>query len=98
MIIIMEPRATEAQCQKVIDTLKENGFDIRFKKHTNKYETAADMGKANSEMKELRKTIARARRSLTQDIRSHQYSFTSSMLQQKTLQRLRHSLLQRLRR
>jgi len=32
MIIIMEPRATEAQCQKVIDTLKENGFDIRFKK------------------------------------------------------------------
>ena len=32
MIIIMEPKATEAQCQKVIDLLKENGFDIRYKK------------------------------------------------------------------
>ena len=32
MIIIMEPKATEAQCQKVIDLLKENGYDIRYKK------------------------------------------------------------------
>ena len=31
MIIIMEPRATEAQAQKVIDLLKEHGFDIRYK-------------------------------------------------------------------
>ena len=32
MIIIMEPKATEAQAQKVIDLLKESGFDIRYKK------------------------------------------------------------------
>jgi len=31
MIIIMEPRATQEQAQKVIDILKENGFDIRYK-------------------------------------------------------------------
>lgn len=32
MIIIMEPHATEAQAQKVIDFLKNAGFDIRHKK------------------------------------------------------------------
>lgn len=32
MIIIMEPKATEAQAQKVIDLLKSSGFDIRYKK------------------------------------------------------------------
>lgn len=32
MIIIMEPKATEEQCQKVIDLLKASGFDIRYKK------------------------------------------------------------------
>lgn len=32
MIIIMEPKATDAQAQKVIDFLKEAGFDIRHKK------------------------------------------------------------------
>ena len=32
MIIIMEPHATEAQAQKVIDFLKNAGFDIRYKK------------------------------------------------------------------
>lgn len=32
MIIIMEPKSTEAQAQKVIDLLKESGFDIRYKK------------------------------------------------------------------
>ena len=30
MIIIMEPRASEAQVQKVIEFLKTNGFEIRF--------------------------------------------------------------------
>jgi len=28
----MEPKATEEQCQKVIDLLKSSGFDIRYKK------------------------------------------------------------------
>jgi 3-deoxy-7-phosphoheptulonate synthase len=32
MIIIMEPNASEAQAQKVIDFLKNNGFEIRFNK------------------------------------------------------------------
>jgi large subunit ribosomal protein L29 len=49
----------------IVDSKKQL-FDIRFKKYTNKYETATDMGKANSEMKELRKTIARAKTVLNQ--------------------------------
>jgi large subunit ribosomal protein L29 len=49
----------------IVDSKKQL-FDIRFKKHTNKYDNAADMGKANSEMKELRKTIARAKTVLNQ--------------------------------
>lgn len=44
----------------VVDSKKQL-FDIRFKKHTNKYETATDLGRANSQMKELRKTIARVK-------------------------------------
>ena len=32
MIIIMEPKATEAQAQKVIDFLQNAGFEIRYKK------------------------------------------------------------------
>ena len=32
MIIIMEPKSTEAQAQKVIELLKSSGFDIRYKK------------------------------------------------------------------
>jgi large subunit ribosomal protein L29 len=49
----------------IVDSKKQL-FDIRFKKYTNKYENATDMGKANSEMKELRKTIARAKTVLNQ--------------------------------
>ena len=30
MIIIMERNATKVQVQRVIDFLKDNGFDIRF--------------------------------------------------------------------
>ena len=55
-----------SELNEVIVDAKKQLFDIRFKKHTNKYETAADMGKANSEMKELRKTIARAKTVLSQ--------------------------------
>ena len=32
MIIIMEPNATEAQAQKVIEFLQNAGFEIRYKK------------------------------------------------------------------
>ena len=55
-----------SELNEVIVDAKKQLFDIRFKKHTNKYETAADMGKANSEMKELRKTIARAKTVISQ--------------------------------
>ena len=55
-----------SELNEVIVDAKKQLFDIRFKKHTNKYETAADMGKANSEMKELRRTIARAKTVISQ--------------------------------
>ena len=51
---------------EIIVDCKKQLFDIRFKKFTNKYENATDMGKANSEIKELRKTIARAKTILNQ--------------------------------
>ena len=54
------------ELNELIVESKKQLFDIRFKKYTNKYETATDMGKANSEMKELRKTIARAKTVLNQ--------------------------------
>ncbi|MBQ9244717.1 50S ribosomal protein L29 [bacterium] len=55
-----------SELNELIVDSKKQMFDIRFKKHTNKYETVTDMGKANSEMKELRKTIARAKTVLNQ--------------------------------
>lgn len=48
----------------ILDSKKQM-FDIRFKKSTNKYENSTDLGRANSEMKELRKTIARAKTVIT---------------------------------
>ncbi len=57
---------SEKELNELIVDSKKQLFDIRFKKHTNKYENAADMGRANSEMKELRKTIARAKTVLNQ--------------------------------
>ena len=48
----------------IVDSKKQL-FDIRFKKFTNKYENSTDMGRANSQMKELRKTIARAKTIIT---------------------------------
>ena len=40
---------------------KKQLFELRFKKFTNKFETATDLGRANSQMKEIRKTIARVK-------------------------------------
>ena len=51
--------------EMVVD-YKKQLFDIRFKKHTNKYDNAADLGKANSQIKELRKSIARAKTVINQ--------------------------------
>lgn len=50
----------------MIVDFKKQLFDIRFKRFTNKYENATDLGKANSEMKELRKSIARVKTVLNQ--------------------------------
>ena len=55
-----------SELNEIIVDSKKQLFDIRFKKHTNKYENATDLGRANSEMKELRRTIARAKTVLTQ--------------------------------
>ncbi len=55
-----------SELNEIIVDCKKQLFDIRFKKFTNKYENATDMGKANSEIKELRKTIARAKTILNQ--------------------------------
>jgi len=49
----------------IVDSKKQL-FDIRFKKFTNKYENSTDLGRANSQMKELRKTIARAKTVINQ--------------------------------
>lgn len=54
------------ELNEMIVDFKKQLFDIRFKKFTNKYENATDLGKANSEMKELRKSIARVKTVLNQ--------------------------------
>ena len=50
-----------SELNDIIVDSKKQLFDIRFKKYTNNYETATDLGRANSEMKELRKTIVRVK-------------------------------------
>ena len=54
------------ELNEMIVDFKKQLFDIRFKKFTNKYENATDVGRANSEMKELRKSIARVKTVLNQ--------------------------------
>ena len=54
------------ELNEMIVDFKKQLFDIRFKKFTNKYENATDLGRANSEMKELRKSIARVKTVLNQ--------------------------------
>lgn len=49
----------------IVDSKKQM-FEIRFKKAANKYETPADLGRAGAQMKELRRTIARAKTIITQ--------------------------------
>ena len=55
-----------SELNELIVDSKKQLFDLRFKKHTNKYDNATDLGRANSEMKELRKTIATAKTVLNQ--------------------------------
>ncbi len=57
---------TEQELNEIIADSKKQLFDIRFKKYTNKYENSADLGRANSQMKELRKSIARAKTVINQ--------------------------------
>lgn len=54
------------ELNEMIVDFKKQLFDIRFKKFTNKYENATDLGRANSEMKEIRKSIARVKTVLNQ--------------------------------
>lgn len=54
------------ELNELIIDLKKEMFEIRFKKSTNKYENTTDFGRANSRIKELRKTIARAKTLITQ--------------------------------
>ncbi|MGM9994504.1 MAG: 50S ribosomal protein L29 [Candidatus Avigastranaerophilus sp.] len=54
------------ELNEIIVDSKKQLFDIRFKKFTNKYDNATDLGRANSQMKELRKTIARAKTVINQ--------------------------------
>ena len=55
-----------SELNEMVVEFKKQLFDIRFKKFTNKYENATDLGRANSEMKELRKSIARVKTVLNQ--------------------------------
>ena len=55
-----------AELNDLIIDSKKQMFDIRFKKSTNKYENTTDLGRANSQLRELRRTIARAKTLITQ--------------------------------
>ena len=54
------------ELREMVVDFKKQLFDIRLKKFTNKYENATDLGRAYSEMKELRKSIARVKTVLNQ--------------------------------
>ena len=49
------------ELNEIVVDYKKQLFDLRFKKFTNKFENATDLGKANSQIKEIRKTIARVK-------------------------------------
>ncbi len=55
-----------SELNELIVDSKKQLFDIRFKRAANKYENSTDLGRANSQIKELRKTIARAKTIITQ--------------------------------
>ena len=50
-----------SELNELIIDCKKQLFEIRFKKNTNQYDNATDFWKANSQIKDLRKTIARAK-------------------------------------
>ena len=43
------------ELNEMIVDYKKQLFDLRFKKFTNKYENSTDLGRANSQMKDIRK-------------------------------------------
>ena len=49
------------ELNEMVVEYKKQLFELRFKKHTNKYDNATDLGRANSQMKEIRKQIARVK-------------------------------------
>ncbi len=49
------------ELKELVVDCKKQLFELRFKKFTNKIDNAADLGRANSQIKEMRKTIARAK-------------------------------------
>ncbi len=54
------------ELNEMVIECKKQLFDLRFKKNTNKYDNSADLGRANSRIKEIRKTIARVKTVITQ--------------------------------
>ena len=54
------------ELNELIADSKKQMFEIRFKRAANKYDNSADLGRACSQIKELRKTIARAKTVLAQ--------------------------------
>ena len=54
------------ELNELVVDLKKQLFDLRFKKFTNKYDNATDLGRANSQIKEIRKTIARVKTVINQ--------------------------------
>ncbi|MCD7879899.1 MAG: 50S ribosomal protein L29 [Candidatus Gastranaerophilales bacterium] len=54
------------ELNELVVDYKKQLFEIRFKKYTNKYDNAADLGRANSQLKEIRKSIARVKTVINQ--------------------------------
>ena len=57
---------TVNELNEMVVEFKKQLFDIRFKKFTNKYENATDLGRANSQLKEIRKSIAQVKTVINQ--------------------------------
>ena len=57
---------TVNELNEMVVEFKKQLFDIRFKKFSNKYENATDLGRANSQLKEIRKSIAQVKTVINQ--------------------------------
>ena len=57
---------TVNELNEMVVEFKKQLFDIRFKKFTNKYENATDLGRANSQLKDIRKSIAQVKTVINQ--------------------------------